>query len=124
MKVAAEIRISPATPADLPAIAVLLREGELPHDDLAPHIANFLVARSGGRVVGAVGAAFALFFLWPYLSAVFALQNQFKDNLAATDANTKSLASAWDRISQIDQSQKAGDLRASGIPEGMRLGEG
>ena len=56
MKVAAEIRISPATPADLPAIAVLLREGELPHDDLAPHIANFLVARSGGRVVGAVGA--------------------------------------------------------------------
>lgn len=57
-----EIEIAPATPADVPAIAALLREAGLPHDDFAPHIANFLVARGstgsppGAAVVGAVGA--------------------------------------------------------------------
>jgi amino-acid N-acetyltransferase len=44
-------------PADEPAIAALLRAAELPHDDFAPHVANFLVARNcAGKVIGAVGA--------------------------------------------------------------------
>lgn len=56
MNVAAEIKISPATPADAPAIAALLREADLPHEDFVPHLAQFLVARNGGgQVVGAVG---------------------------------------------------------------------
>ena len=73
-------------------------------DPVVDGVANVVkpyIARAIPLAVLAVGAAFALFFLWPYLSAVFALQNQFKDNLAATDANTKSLASAWDRIGSV-----------------------
>jgi amino-acid N-acetyltransferase len=47
--------ITPATAADAPAIAALLRAADLPHEDFAPHLAHFLVARSGGAVVGAIG---------------------------------------------------------------------
>lgn len=50
------ITIVPATPADVPAIAALLRAAELPDGDFAPHVAHFLVARQGGAMVGAVGA--------------------------------------------------------------------
>jgi amino-acid N-acetyltransferase len=62
VKTALEIELAPATPADVPAIAALLRAAELPHEDFAPHVAHFLVARGltgspqGGAVVGAVGA--------------------------------------------------------------------
>jgi len=56
MKPITDCSIGPATPADLPTIAALLRAAELPDADLAPHVAHFLVARSGGVVVGAVGA--------------------------------------------------------------------
>ena len=52
----AEVPVLPATPGDVPAIAALLREAELPQEDIAPHLARFLVARSGGTVIGAVGA--------------------------------------------------------------------
>ncbi|MBI5771791.1 MAG: GNAT family N-acetyltransferase [Verrucomicrobia bacterium] len=54
-----EITIAPATPADVPAIAALLRGADLPHEDFAPHVARFLVARKGRAVVGAVGAEVA-----------------------------------------------------------------
>jgi amino-acid N-acetyltransferase len=47
--------ITPARPADEPAIRALLRAAELPHEDFAAHLAHFLVARQGGAVVGAVG---------------------------------------------------------------------
>jgi amino-acid N-acetyltransferase len=47
--------ISAATPGDAPAIAALLSEADLPHEDFAEHLAHFLVARCGGEVVGAVG---------------------------------------------------------------------
>jgi amino-acid N-acetyltransferase len=53
---ASDITFSPATPADVPAIAELLRAAELPDDDFAPHVARFLVARLGGELLGAVGA--------------------------------------------------------------------
>jgi amino-acid N-acetyltransferase len=56
MKVAVDFQISPATPADGPAIAALLREAGLPDGDITPHLGNFLVARDGGGIVGAVGA--------------------------------------------------------------------
>ena len=49
--------IEPATPADAPAIAALLRAAELPHEDFAAHLGHFLVARDErGAVVGAIGA--------------------------------------------------------------------
>lgn len=49
--------IEAATPAEVAAIAGLLRAAGLPHADFAPHIAGFLVAREARRaVVGAVGA--------------------------------------------------------------------
>lgn len=49
--------IEAATPADVPAIAALLRGAGLPHEDFSPHVADFLVARdTQGAVVGAVGA--------------------------------------------------------------------
>jgi amino-acid N-acetyltransferase len=47
--------ISAATPADAAAIAALLRAADLPHADFAAHLADFLVARRGGAVIGAVG---------------------------------------------------------------------
>lgn len=51
------ITIEAATPAEVPAIAGLLRAAELPSEDFAPHVAHFLVARTANReVVGAVGA--------------------------------------------------------------------
>src|ERR1019366_3065096 len=57
MNVAVESLITPATPADVPALAALLRGAELPHEDFATHVANFFVAKNGaGNLVGAVGA--------------------------------------------------------------------
>ena len=49
--------IAPATPSELSAIAALLREADLPHEDIAPHLGHFLVARDeSGNVIGAIGA--------------------------------------------------------------------
>ncbi len=49
--------IGPAQPGDVPAIAALLRAAEMPHEDFAAHLAQFLVARDEhGGVIGAVGA--------------------------------------------------------------------
>lgn len=46
-----------ARASDRDAIAALLREGQLPHEDFGPHLEHFVVARdAGGAVVGAVGA--------------------------------------------------------------------
>ena len=51
------ITIQPARAADAAAIAALLREAELPGDDLAAHLRHFVVARDeAGNVIGAVGA--------------------------------------------------------------------
>lgn len=51
------ITIQPACVADAAAIAALLREAELPGDDLAAHLRHFVVARDeAGNVIGAVGA--------------------------------------------------------------------
>jgi amino-acid N-acetyltransferase len=55
MKTTAACGIAPAAWDDGPAIGVLLREAGLPHEDFAGHLANFLVARQRGRVVGAIG---------------------------------------------------------------------
>jgi amino-acid N-acetyltransferase len=50
-----EIVIEPARPDDAPAIGRLLHEANLPDEDFAGHLANFVVARQGGSVVGAAG---------------------------------------------------------------------
>jgi amino-acid N-acetyltransferase len=51
------IEITAARPEAGPAIAALLREAGLPHEDIGPHLGHFLVAREGsGAVVGAIGA--------------------------------------------------------------------
>lgn len=47
--------IETARPADAPAIQALLQQAGLPQEDFAAHLANFLVARQDGTVVGAVG---------------------------------------------------------------------
>ncbi|HYL81031.1 MAG TPA: arsenic resistance N-acetyltransferase ArsN2 [Candidatus Acidoferrum sp.] len=52
--VASEIAIDHARPGDLPAIQALLAEAELP-TDVEPHLADFLAARHGGRIVGCIG---------------------------------------------------------------------
>ena len=54
----AAIAISAAGPADESAIASLLRDAGLPHEDFAEHLANFLVARGAGEIVGAAGFEF------------------------------------------------------------------
>lgn len=48
--------IVPAMIEDVTAIAGLLREADLPHEDFAPHISHFLVARRGAEAIGAIGA--------------------------------------------------------------------
>jgi amino-acid N-acetyltransferase len=55
MNATADHTITPAAPADGPAIAALLCAADLPHEDIAPHLGHFLVARQGGAIVGAVG---------------------------------------------------------------------
>jgi len=44
--------ITPADPADLPAVLDLLERSRLPGDGLAEHAATLLVARDGDRIVG------------------------------------------------------------------------
>lgn len=51
---AAEVTIEAATQRDLPAIAALLAAADLPAD-VAPHLADFLVARHEGEIVGCAG---------------------------------------------------------------------
>lgn len=47
--------IETARADDAAAIRALLRQAGLPHEDFAAHLADFLVTRRGGIVVGAVG---------------------------------------------------------------------
>jgi amino-acid N-acetyltransferase len=47
--------ITPAAPADGPAIAALLRAADLPYEDIGLHLGRFLVARQGSAIVGAIG---------------------------------------------------------------------
>jgi amino-acid N-acetyltransferase len=54
-RVAPAIEFTAAAPKDIPAIAALLREADLPHEDFADHLEHFLVARHGDEIVGAVG---------------------------------------------------------------------
>jgi amino-acid N-acetyltransferase len=55
VKPAVSIAISAAAPDDEAAIAALLRGAALPHEDFATHLAQFLVARRAGAVVGIIG---------------------------------------------------------------------
>ncbi|MBL9189716.1 MAG: GNAT family N-acetyltransferase [Opitutaceae bacterium] len=49
--------IAPAVATDAGAIAALLRQAGLPHEDITPHLGRFLVARAAdGSVAGAIGA--------------------------------------------------------------------
>lgn len=51
------IVIEPAHRRDVPAMAALLRDAGLAHEDFPPHLGHFLVARDGqGRIVGTIGA--------------------------------------------------------------------
>lgn len=50
-----EETIGPAQAADASAIRALLRAADLPHEDFERHLANFLVGRRAGVVVGAGG---------------------------------------------------------------------
>ena len=51
------VTIASAAAEDAAAIAALLREADLPHEDFLPHLGHFLVARApGGDVAGAIGA--------------------------------------------------------------------
>lgn len=52
--VTTEVNIEPARKDDLPAIEALLTEAGLP-TDAAPHLADFVVARRHGKVVGCAG---------------------------------------------------------------------
>lgn len=50
--------ISKARPEDVDAVLALLSQASLPTEGVAEHFAHFLVARAGGKVVGAVGLEF------------------------------------------------------------------
>jgi len=49
------VQVRAAVPGDLDAIERLLREADLPPDDTAAHLRNFLVAEAGGALVGCAG---------------------------------------------------------------------
>jgi len=44
-----------AVPSDEDEIKVLLSQSKLPFEDISGHLAEFVVARSGGKVVGVIG---------------------------------------------------------------------
>ena len=44
-----------AAPSDLPTVERLLAAAELPTDDVAKHLHDFIIAESEGEVVGAIG---------------------------------------------------------------------
>jgi amino-acid N-acetyltransferase len=48
------VALSPATPADLPAILDLLARSKLPQVGVADHVGSAMVAREGTRIVGCV----------------------------------------------------------------------
>lgn len=51
-----DIRYTPASPDDLPAIKALLEQCDLPAEDLgSAHLEHFVTCRSGDRIVGTVG---------------------------------------------------------------------
>jgi amino-acid N-acetyltransferase len=52
---ASRLTVAAAASGDAAAVAALLREAGLPHEDFADHLAYFLVARRQGEIVGAIG---------------------------------------------------------------------
>src|SRR5687767_14619878 len=51
----AGIEFGGAGPEDLAALTAFIAGADLPTADLGQHLPHFLVARSGGRIVGAAG---------------------------------------------------------------------
>jgi amino-acid N-acetyltransferase len=49
------MEIRPARPHDLAAVQALLKDAELPGEDVAPHFAAFLVGERDGALVGCAG---------------------------------------------------------------------
>lgn len=49
------MEIRPARPADLSAVQALLRQAELPWEDVAPHLGAFLVGIQGAEIVASAG---------------------------------------------------------------------
>lgn len=50
-----EIKYYWARPSDLAAIQSLLKQCNLPYEDISPHLANFMMAKIGERVIGVNG---------------------------------------------------------------------
>lgn len=50
-----EIIITPANPADRPAVVELLQSQNLPTQDLPDRLENFILAKENGKVIGSVG---------------------------------------------------------------------
>jgi amino-acid N-acetyltransferase len=53
--IAAEVRIAPAAPEDLPFVIGLMKESGLPVEGVANHFGRYLVARRGEERIGCVG---------------------------------------------------------------------
>ena len=50
-----EIKYYWAKPSDLTAIQTLLKKCDLPYEDISPHLANFITAKMGNRLIGVDG---------------------------------------------------------------------
>ena len=50
-----EIKYNWSQPSDLAAIQDLLKKCDLPYEDIFPHLANFITAKIGDRVIGVNG---------------------------------------------------------------------
>lgn len=50
-----EIKYYWAKPTDEQAIQLLLKQCDLPYEDIAPHLVNFIVAKTSDRVIGVNG---------------------------------------------------------------------
>jgi amino-acid N-acetyltransferase len=49
------MQIRPARPSDLDSVLALLRDAELPWEDVAPHFGSFLVGERAGALVASAG---------------------------------------------------------------------
>jgi amino-acid N-acetyltransferase len=50
-----ELIITPAKPADRPAVVALLESQQLPTQDLPSRLENFILAKENGKVIGSAG---------------------------------------------------------------------
>lgn len=124
---AQEVEIESARPDDLPSIQALLTDADLP-TDVEAHLADFLVARHAGRVVGCIGmevrgadALFRSLVVAPAYRGLGLARRVFE--ALAAHARTRGVARAYLLTTTIEPLAQAWGFRRidrAQVPESIR----